>query len=73
MSESVTWKSPSLNKFKGMRREAGNIVMTVDHVDRTIDPYLVGVIHNGVVVYSGLHATLADARSTCERKAKELK
>ena len=69
----VSWKSPTLNKGQGMRREDGDIVLMVDHADRTIDPYLAGVIHKGVIVYTGLHASLSDARSTCERKAKELR
>ncbi|MBA8881634.1 hypothetical protein [Phyllobacterium myrsinacearum] len=71
MSE-VSWKSPTLNKGKSMFRQSGDITMTVDHVDRVIDPYLAGVMHKGRIVYSGLHASLSEARAECEQKAKDL-
>jgi hypothetical protein len=68
----MDWKTPRLNKGQFIACLQGNTAMSVQHVDRTIDPYLAGVIVDGRIVYSGLHATLADARSTCTRKAREL-
>ena len=73
VKDEVSWKSPTLNKGKFMMRDSSGVTLTVEHVDRTIDPYLAGVWNHGKLVYSGLHASLADARSTCERKAKDLK
>ena len=43
-----------------------NVSLSVEHVDRTIDPYFAMVIRHGVIIYTGLHATLADARNKCK-------
>ena len=70
--EMVDWKSPTLNKGQGMGFGNGDAWMSVDHVDRTVDPYLAGVQHRGRYVYSGLHATLADARNACKDIVRSL-
>lgn len=66
----MTWKSPRLSKHQMISTSMHNCFLSIEHVDRTIDPYLAQVIRNNVIVYTGLHATLADARQTCEGKAK---
>jgi hypothetical protein len=66
---SINWKAANLNKGQSMSHEDGDVVLTVKHVDRVVDPYLAGVIVGGRVVYSGLHATLSGARLTCAYKA----
>lgn len=68
--QEVSWKSPRLNKGQHMVKEIDVGAMSVHHIDRTIDPYLAAVVFRGVVVYTGLHATLADARKTVEEKFK---
>lgn len=66
------WRAPTLNKGKLISHvDENGTAMTVERVDRRIDPYLAGVYSKGRIVYTGLHATLADARQTCHRKAKE--
>lgn len=69
---SGVWKSPRINKGESISIVRGKTFMTIDHVDRTIDPYLAAIIHRGKIVYTGLHATVADARQECERRFKEL-
>ena len=68
--EPISWKSPTLNKGAFMVSERGEFTLTISHVDRTTDPYLAGVLKGTVIVYSGLHSTLSDARKTCEEKAQ---
>lgn len=70
--QTVSWKSRTLNKSQGMRLDEGDVSMVIDHVDRRIDPYLVTVIHRGVIVYTGLHSSLGDARAKCTQEMKEL-
>lgn len=65
------WKTSHLAKGEAISTEIDGVCLTVSHVDRTVDPYLAGVMRRGEITYSGLHRTLADARQTCERKAKE--
>lgn len=65
----VDWRSSTLNKGCYMSHDVEEGNLTVSRLDRTIDPYLAGVVMNGVIVYTGLHATLADARKTCVEKA----
>lgn len=67
MSE-IDWKSPTLNLGQSMILDDGETFMTIDHINRKIDPYLAGVVHKNIIVYSGLHKTLGDARATCERR-----
>ncbi len=68
--ETPNWKAPRLKKGDGIYKEMENGSMAVSHIDRTIDPYLAAVVFRGVTVYTGLHATLADARQTVEEKFK---
>ena len=65
------WNTPTLNKGETILETIGDCHLSIDHVDRTLDPYLAGVIWHDVIVYTGLHATLADARQKCEAKAYE--
>ncbi|SER27848.1 hypothetical protein SAMN05216548_11474 [Faunimonas pinastri] len=54
-----------------MERGSDNVTLAVNHVDRTIDPYLASVIRNGIIIYTGLHPTLSSARRACEAKANK--
>ena len=67
----LSWKTPRLNKDQSIQRSEGDLHLAVDRVDFARDPYLAGIIKSGVILYTGLHHTLADARRTCEEKAKE--
>jgi hypothetical protein len=72
MKNQVSWKSPTLNKGQFMFKEVDGYVLQVEHVDRTIAPYLAMAISPGsVIIYSGLHPTLASARERCEQAAKD--
>lgn len=66
----VSWKATHLNKGQSMSLELNGCQLSVAHVDRTLDPFLAGVIRNGIIIYSGLHPTLSDARQTCIEKSK---
>jgi hypothetical protein len=66
----ISWKSASMNKGQKAFTYLNGVYARIEHIDRKIDPYLAVVIKNKTVIYTGLHATLADARQTCERKAK---
>lgn len=66
MSDEVSWDSKILNKGKFMSRQiGGDIIVSVEHPDRRIDPYLAGVIDNNIIVYTGLHPTLSSAKRKC--------
>jgi hypothetical protein len=68
MTKEVSWKSPTLVKGQFMFKNLGGYTLQVEHLDRTIDPYLALVISPlSTVIYSGLHPTLASARERCER------
>jgi len=62
-----SWSVHALNKGETMGREWRGCAMTIEHVDRTIDPYLAGVIKDGKIIYSGLHSSVSSARLKCER------
>lgn len=68
------WKATRLKKGDYMFLEASvefpTLSMSVLHMDRTIDPYLASVVQNGIVIYTGLHVTLADARNKCKEYLK---
>jgi hypothetical protein len=70
--EMVDWKSPTLKKGQGMTLNNGVAIMSVDHVDRTIDPYLAGVMQRDRYVFSGLYSTLAEARKACVEYCRSL-
>lgn len=63
------WKTPTLKTgdyiFKLMPKDG---YMMVQHVDRTIDPYLARAENYETgQTHDALHATLASARQHCER------
>ena len=69
MAEEVTWSANRMSKGQFMTKETTHGSMTIEKVDRVIDPYLASVIVDGIVSYTGLHPTLSDARRTCEENA----
>lgn len=65
------WNTPSLNIGESIAKEFDGGSMAVDHIDRRNDPYAAAVVLHGRVVYTGLHASLSDARQTCEQKVRD--
>lgn len=65
----MKWNTHTLNKGQSITERSGDCTMSVDHVDRTIDPYLAGVVLDDTIIYTGLHATLSDARRKCQQMA----
>ena len=63
------WSVHTLNIGETMQGETLACIMTIEHVDRTIDPYLAGVQRDGKIVYTGLHSSVSSARLKCERVA----
>ena len=60
------WSSNSVKKGDHIALEPSvGVQLSVEHMDRTIDPYLAWVIILNKVSYTGLHPTLADARRKC--------
>ena len=71
MDDEKSWNTPWLNKGEAIRTTIRSYTLTISHVDRTIDPYLAGVIKNGVIVASGLCPTLPDARRFCAKHIQD--
>ena len=67
----MNWRTPRLSKGQSITETIVDCTMTIDHIDRTVDPYLAGVIYDDIIIYTGLHATLADARRTCETRGQK--
>jgi creatinine amidohydrolase/Fe(II)-dependent formamide hydrolase-like protein len=54
----IDWTSPVLSKFMFRWIDSQDIQLTVEHVDRTVDPYLAGVWKGAKSVHSGLYCPL---------------
>jgi hypothetical protein len=62
----LKWNTPTLSKGQSITERCGDCTMSIEHVDRTIDPYLAGVVLDDIIIYTGLHPTLSSARQKCQ-------
>jgi hypothetical protein len=65
------WNASHINIGEAVHQYLYGFDISVEHLDRRLDPFGATVIRDGVVLFTGLFPTLSAARQWCEQKVRE--